>query len=128
MPWVWIGLASSGVGGVGIVWALFGSETIKPWATAVGFVLACLLSLLGYVSNFLRVERNDASELTFDASPLSSLFRLSVFELSERPTSTPSPESGRSLSCSSLFFNPTTSSPTSSQEESPKPEPNKLEI
>ncbi|KAL7415601.1 OPT oligopeptide transporter protein-domain-containing protein [Mrakia frigida] len=47
MSWVWTGLASSGVGGVGIVWALFGTETIKPWATAVGFLLACVLSLLG---------------------------------------------------------------------------------
>lgn len=47
MSWVWVGLGASGVGGVAIVWALFGSETIKPWATGIGFVLACLLSLLG---------------------------------------------------------------------------------
>lgn len=47
MLWVWIGLAGSGFGGVAIVWALFGAETIKPWATTVGFALACLLSLLG---------------------------------------------------------------------------------
>lgn len=49
MSWVWIGLISSSVGGVAIVWALFGVEAIKPWATALGFLLACLLSLLGWV-------------------------------------------------------------------------------
>lgn len=47
MSWVWWGLGGSAVGGVAIIWALFGGKTISPWATAVGFLLACLLSLLG---------------------------------------------------------------------------------
>jgi hypothetical protein len=47
MSWVWIGLGSSAVGGIAIIWALFGSQTISPWATAIGFMLACMLSLLG---------------------------------------------------------------------------------
>lgn len=49
MSWVWTGLISSGVAGVAIVWALFGNEGIKPWATAFGFLLACVLALLGCV-------------------------------------------------------------------------------
>lgn len=49
MSWVWAGLGASSVGGIAVIWALFGGQTISPWATAVGFLLACLLSLLGCV-------------------------------------------------------------------------------
>jgi hypothetical protein len=29
------------------VWAVFGAEGIKPWATLIGFVMGGLLSILG---------------------------------------------------------------------------------
>jgi len=47
MTWVWWGLAGSGVLGVVLVWVVFGSDGIHPWATAVGLVLASVLSLIG---------------------------------------------------------------------------------
>ncbi|ODN95854.1 oligopeptide transporter 8 [Cryptococcus wingfieldii CBS 7118] len=45
--WVKWGLAVSALGGVGLVWVVFGSDGIKPWATALGLVLASVLSLIG---------------------------------------------------------------------------------
>ncbi len=45
--WVTTGLAASAVLGIAMVWVIFGNEGIKPWATAVGLVLASILSLLG---------------------------------------------------------------------------------
>ncbi len=45
--WVIIGLTSSAILGVTLVWLIFGNEGIKPWATAIGLVMACILSLLG---------------------------------------------------------------------------------
>lgn len=45
--WVLSGLAASAVLGVGLVWKIFGADGIHPWATAVGLVLASILSLLG---------------------------------------------------------------------------------
>jgi hypothetical protein len=47
ISWVTIGLAASGVLGVAMVWIIFGDEGIKPWATAIGLVLASVLALLG---------------------------------------------------------------------------------
>jgi len=46
-PWVWWGLGGSGVLGVILVWIVFGADGIHPWATAVGLVLASVLSLIG---------------------------------------------------------------------------------
>ena len=45
--WVKWGLLGSGVLGVVLVWLVFGADGIHPWATAVGLVLASLLSLIG---------------------------------------------------------------------------------
>lgn len=45
--WVLYGLAASGVLGVLLVWIVFGSDGIHPWATAIGLVLASILSLIG---------------------------------------------------------------------------------
>lgn len=47
LSWVYIGLAVSAVLGVGLVWVVFGSDGIHPWATAIGLVLASVLSLIG---------------------------------------------------------------------------------
>lgn len=47
MSWVSIGLASSAFLCVLFVWIIFGNEGIKPWATFIGLILACILSLLG---------------------------------------------------------------------------------
>ncbi|TFY71162.1 hypothetical protein EVG20_g1855 [Dentipellis fragilis] len=41
------GLVGSVVAGTVIVWAVFGDEGIKPWATLVGFLMGGLLSILG---------------------------------------------------------------------------------
>lgn len=45
--WVIPGLAISSFSGILIIHFLFGYEGIKPWASALGFVLASLLALLG---------------------------------------------------------------------------------
>lgn len=45
--WVIVGLVLSSVMGITLVWWIFGTDGIKPWATAVGLVLASILSLLG---------------------------------------------------------------------------------
>jgi hypothetical protein len=45
--WVKIGLVVSGVLGIGLVWLVFGVDGIHPWATAIGLVLASILSLIG---------------------------------------------------------------------------------
>lgn len=45
--WVSWGLGVSGVMGVVLVWVVFGSDGIHPWATAIGLLLACILSLIG---------------------------------------------------------------------------------
>jgi uncharacterized oligopeptide transporter (OPT) family protein len=47
MSWVRWGLGGSAALGVGLVWYVFGSDGIHPWATAVGLVLASVLSLIG---------------------------------------------------------------------------------
>lgn len=47
ISWVTIGLALSAGLCILLVWAIFGKEGIHPWATAVGLVLASILSLLG---------------------------------------------------------------------------------
>lgn len=65
MSWVGIGLAVSSILGIVLVWIIFGNEGIRPWATALGLVLASILSVLGVralgqtdlnpvVSNLLR--------------------------------------------------------------------------
>jgi hypothetical protein len=43
------GLLASALLGTLIIRAVFGEDGIKAWATLVGFVLAALLSVLGYV-------------------------------------------------------------------------------
>lgn len=45
--WYITGLAVSSVLGVLLVWIVFGSDGIHPWATAIGLVLASVLSLVG---------------------------------------------------------------------------------
>jgi len=45
--WVLWGLGLSGILGVVLVWIVFGVDGIHPWATAVGLVLASVLSLIG---------------------------------------------------------------------------------
>jgi hypothetical protein len=45
--WVRWGLGGSAILGVVLVWMVFGSDGIHPWATAVGLVLASVLSLIG---------------------------------------------------------------------------------
>lgn len=45
--WVTTGLAASGILGVVLVWIVFGADGIHPWATAIGLVLASILSLVG---------------------------------------------------------------------------------
>lgn len=45
--WVQVGLIGSGILGVILVWLVFGVDGIHPWATAVGLVLASILSLIG---------------------------------------------------------------------------------
>ncbi|KAJ9109075.1 hypothetical protein QFC21_000402 [Naganishia friedmannii] len=47
MSWVGIGLAVSSALGIVLVWVIFGHEGIRPWATALGLVLASILSVLG---------------------------------------------------------------------------------
>lgn len=45
--WVGSGLVASSVLGIVLVWVIFGNEGIRPWATALGLVLASILSVLG---------------------------------------------------------------------------------
>ncbi|KDQ15904.1 hypothetical protein BOTBODRAFT_31353 [Botryobasidium botryosum FD-172 SS1] len=47
MKWVLWGTGGSVVFGTIIVWYVFGSEGIKPWATVLGFGMGAVLSLLG---------------------------------------------------------------------------------
>ena len=47
--WVVAGLVSSILLGTLLVWAVFGHEGIRPWATVVGFLMGGVLSLLGCV-------------------------------------------------------------------------------
>lgn len=45
--WVVRGVTVSIILGIILVWAVFGSEGIKPWATFAGFVLGGVVSILG---------------------------------------------------------------------------------
>ncbi|KAH9058338.1 OPT oligopeptide transporter protein-domain-containing protein [Lactarius vividus] len=45
--WVLWGIACSTAAGILVVWLVFGGEGIKPWATAISFILGTLLSILG---------------------------------------------------------------------------------
>lgn len=47
MKWVVWGTAGSVVVGTILVWAVFGHEGIKPWATIIGYIMGALLSVLG---------------------------------------------------------------------------------
>lgn len=47
ISWIRVGLVGSGVLGIVLVWWVFGVDGIHPWATAVGLVLASVLSLIG---------------------------------------------------------------------------------
>ncbi|PSR88724.1 hypothetical protein PHLCEN_2v5075 [Hermanssonia centrifuga] len=49
MRWVLWGSAGSIFIGTILVWAVFGNEGIKPWATVIGYVIGALLSVLGFV-------------------------------------------------------------------------------
>ena len=44
--WVYCGLGGSAVWGTIVLWAIFGSEGIKPWASLLGYVLGGVLSIL----------------------------------------------------------------------------------
>ncbi|KAH9178305.1 OPT oligopeptide transporter protein-domain-containing protein [Lactarius sanguifluus] len=45
--WVLWGIACSTAAGILVVWLVFGGEGIKPWATAISFILGSILSILG---------------------------------------------------------------------------------
>lgn len=47
LSWVSWGLGASGILGVVLVWLVFGHDGIRPWATAVGLVLASALAVVG---------------------------------------------------------------------------------
>ncbi|KAI5118103.1 hypothetical protein M0805_005210 [Coniferiporia weirii] len=47
MQWVGAGLIASILIGTLLVWAVFGKEGIRPWASVVGFLMGGVLSLLG---------------------------------------------------------------------------------
>ena len=47
MSWIQAGLGISAILGIVLVWLVFGVDGIHPWATAVGLVLASVLSLIG---------------------------------------------------------------------------------
>lgn len=47
LKWVAWGAGGSIVLGTVLVWVVFGSEGISPWATIIGFLLGSVLSLLG---------------------------------------------------------------------------------
>jgi hypothetical protein len=104
MSWVGIGLAVSSILGIVLVWIIFGNEGIRPWATALGLVLASILSVLG-------VRALGQTDLNPVVSNLSTIpFRVSndIFSL----------ESAKSASWSSLFSNQEMSLPTLSREVS----------
>ncbi|KAG9013964.1 hypothetical protein FRB94_004344 [Tulasnella sp. JGI-2019a] len=45
--WVVRGIAGSVIFGTGIVWAIFGADGIRPWATLLAFAIGSVLGLLG---------------------------------------------------------------------------------
>ncbi|KAG8969468.1 hypothetical protein FRC03_002744 [Tulasnella sp. 419] len=45
--WTIAGITASVLGGTVLVWVVFGSEGIKPWATIVSFAIGSVLALLG---------------------------------------------------------------------------------
>ena len=47
MSWIRVGLGISAILCIVLVWLVFGVDGIHPWATAVGLVLASVLSLIG---------------------------------------------------------------------------------
>lgn len=49
IKWVLWGSGAAVFLGTVLVWAVFGAEGIRPWATVIGFALGGLLSLLGWV-------------------------------------------------------------------------------
>lgn len=49
LKWIAWGAGASIVLGTVLVWVVFGSEGISPWATVIGFLLGSVLSLLGLV-------------------------------------------------------------------------------
>lgn len=49
--WVFIGLTGSILVGTILVYIIFGSDGIKPWATLIGFLMGGILSVFGYVSS-----------------------------------------------------------------------------
>jgi hypothetical protein len=91
MSWVGIGLAVSSILGIVLVWIIFGNEGIRPWATALGLVLASILSVLG-------VRALGQTDLNPVVSNLSTIpFRVS--------NDTFSLESAKSVNWSSLSSN-----------------------
>lgn len=79
LSWVGIGLATSSVLGIVLVWVIFGDEGIRPWATALGLVLASILSVLG-VRALGQTDLNPVVRLPRDRHAL--LYRSSVNPLS----------------------------------------------
>ena len=94
MRWVAWGLGGSVVSGTVLVWAVFGDEGIKPWATFIGFVMGGLLSVLGYVVATSLLTRDLAAQCVS-----------SVYALSERQTSIPSAALEKSVSYFSRGYN-----------------------
>ena len=46
LRWVYWGFGTSVVLGVLVLWAIFGNEVIKPWASLLGYAIGGLLSIL----------------------------------------------------------------------------------
>lgn len=95
--WVTTGLAASGILGVVLVWIVFGSDGIHPWATAIGLVLASILSLIGVRA----LGQTDINPVSFSRSHVLADIRF--------------PASARSASCSSQYCSLAMSSRTSLQ-------------
>jgi hypothetical protein len=64
MFWIRVGLVVSAVLCIVLVWMVFGVDGIHPWATAVGLVLASVLSLIG-VRALGETDINPVCPLTY---------------------------------------------------------------
>jgi len=67
--WIHIGLGVSAVLCIVLVWYVFGVDGIHPWATAVGLVLASVLSLIG-VRALGETDINPVRRLTHERTLL----------------------------------------------------------
>jgi hypothetical protein len=70
--WVLCGLVSSVFVGTILVWAVFGNEGIKSWATVIGFVMGGFLSIFGLASQDIALFLNahDMKVYVHSAKPI----------------------------------------------------------